>query len=132
MSLTSVRKKSYNYCDLSHVMFHFSPLFSSSTLTGLEFWGMLLLVKWKKFILCSHIGLNNHVAYPSWIWYIWNDFVLIICTNEMARLSYSKEPSLSLLCTHYANGKRRVLKICCSWIYHWITSVDLCLQTWEN
>ena len=100
MSLASTRKKSYNYCDLSHVMFHFIPLFSSSTLTGIEFWDMPLLVKWKKFILCSHIGLNNHVAYPSWIWYIWNDFVLISCTNEMARLSYSKEPSLSLLCTH--------------------------------
>ena len=63
-------KKSYNYYDLSHVMFHFIPLFSSSTLTRLEFWDMPLLVKWKKFILCSHIGSNNHVAYPSWRWYI--------------------------------------------------------------
>ena len=86
----------------------FIPLFSSSTLTGLDFWDMPLLVKWKKFILCSHIGSNNHVAYPSWIWYFWNDYVLISCTNETARLSYSKELSLSLLCTlhtHYANGK---------------------------
>ena len=85
-------------------MFHrflvFIPLFSLSTLTRLVFWYMPLLVKWKKFILCSHIGSNNHVAYPSWIWYIWNDFVLISCTNETARLSYSKEPSLSLLCVH--------------------------------
>ena len=56
--------------------------------------------KVEKLILCSHVGSNNHVAYPSWIWYIWNDFVLISCTNETERLSYSKEPSLSLLCTH--------------------------------
>ena len=86
-------KKSYNHYNLSHVMFHrclvFIPLFSPPTLTGVEFWDMPLLLKWKKFILCSHIGSNNHVAYPSWIWYIWNDFVIISCTNEMARLSYS-------------------------------------------
>ena len=60
-------KKSYNHYNLSHVMLHrclvFIPLFSPSTLTGVEFWDMPLLLKWKKFILLWENALPARFLY---------------------------------------------------------------------